>query len=76
MRLGVLSIGLLAPHRAQAGVAEFIAACMANSADLSGLPARLESQGYVEVDMGHAVRALPQMRQGDAFGRSAIPEAG
>ncbi len=50
---GLLALGLFAPHRAQAGVAQFVASCMADGADLSSLPARLESQGYLEVDPAH-----------------------
>ena len=46
-------MGLLAPLRAQAGVAEFIANCLADDAGLSGLSARLEGHGYVEVDPAH-----------------------
>ncbi len=47
---GLLPVGLVTPHRAQAGIAEFVAGCMANVADLRALPATLERQGYVEVD--------------------------
>ena len=33
---GMLSVGLLAPHYAQAGVADFLAGCMAEGVDIGG----------------------------------------
>ena len=47
---GLLSVGLFAPYHAQAGVADFLAGCMAERVDMGGLAARLDRQGYAEVD--------------------------
>ena len=53
---GLLSVGLLTPQPARAGITDFLAGCMAEGVDLRGLPARLERLGYAEVDPDHGPR--------------------